>query len=223
MFAYIPHYFFWSPGIPCLQVSAFCFSTIWKDRIYWSNSIRKFEMQVSQVISLSKIEELRYSTVDLKFFWVYEAMRCLMMCYYVGSWWVCMQDWCFWKEISRPKHRLSQWLPVVRGAIWLMTLQTCQSIHINFMIISQAIISLSLQQRLTQHLHKFYLSNRVYYAASVLGGLSNPDQVSVKFLICISFDLFLHVWISNSAFMCILASLAYSFVTHLPTHMNLEI
>lgn len=40
----------------------------------------------------------------------------------------------------------------------------------------QTFISLSFQQRLTEHLHKCYLSDRVYYAASVLGGLSNPDQ-----------------------------------------------
>lgn len=40
----------------------------------------------------------------------------------------------------------------------------------------QAIISLSFQQRLTEHLHKCYFSNRVYYVASTLGGLSNSDQ-----------------------------------------------
>lgn len=40
----------------------------------------------------------------------------------------------------------------------------------------QTIISLSFQRRLTEHLHKCYLSDRVYYVASVLGGLSNPDQ-----------------------------------------------
>ncbi|MCO5569994.1 hypothetical protein L7F22_023709 [Adiantum nelumboides] len=41
---------------------------------------------------------------------------------------------------------------------------------------SQTVISLSSQQKLTEHLHERYLSDRVYYAASVLGGLSNPDQ-----------------------------------------------
>ncbi|KAI5066086.1 hypothetical protein GOP47_0018710 [Adiantum capillus-veneris] len=40
----------------------------------------------------------------------------------------------------------------------------------------QTVISLSFQKRLTEHLHRWYLSDRVYYAASVLGGLSNPDQ-----------------------------------------------
>eukprot|EP00249_Psilotum_nudum_P009342 c21867_g1_i1 orf=307-2316(-) len=40
----------------------------------------------------------------------------------------------------------------------------------------QVIINLSFQQRLTEYLHECYLSNRVYYVASSLGGLSNPDQ-----------------------------------------------
>lgn len=42
----------------------------------------------------------------------------------------------------------------------------------------QVIISLAFQQRLTEHLHERYLSNRVYYVASTLRGLSNADQVS---------------------------------------------
>lgn len=41
----------------------------------------------------------------------------------------------------------------------------------------QALISLAFQQRLTEHLHDCYLSNRVYYVASTLRGLSNADQV----------------------------------------------
>eukprot|EP00250_Pteridium_aquilinum_P005835 c15863_g1_i2 orf=28-1446(+) len=40
----------------------------------------------------------------------------------------------------------------------------------------QTVIALSFQQRLTEHLHKCYLSDRIYYSASILGGLSNPDQ-----------------------------------------------
>lgn len=40
----------------------------------------------------------------------------------------------------------------------------------------QALISLAFQQRLTEHLHDCYLSNRVYYVASTLRGLSNADQ-----------------------------------------------
>jgi len=40
----------------------------------------------------------------------------------------------------------------------------------------QMIISLSFQQRLTENLHKLYLSNKVYYVASTLQGLSNADQ-----------------------------------------------
>lgn len=40
----------------------------------------------------------------------------------------------------------------------------------------QALISLAFQQRLTQYLHECYLSNRVYYVASTLRGLSNADQ-----------------------------------------------
>ncbi|KAH7315984.1 hypothetical protein KP509_21G072900 [Ceratopteris richardii] len=40
----------------------------------------------------------------------------------------------------------------------------------------QTIISLSFQKRLTEYLHQYYLSDRVYYAAAVLGSLSNPDQ-----------------------------------------------
>lgn len=40
----------------------------------------------------------------------------------------------------------------------------------------RTIISLSLQKVLTEHLHEAYLTNRVYYVASNLRGLSNPDQ-----------------------------------------------
>jgi ABC-type uncharacterized transport system fused permease/ATPase subunit len=43
----------------------------------------------------------------------------------------------------------------------------------------QMIISLSFQQRLTENLHKLYLSNKVYYVASTLQGLSNADQVAI--------------------------------------------
>lgn len=41
----------------------------------------------------------------------------------------------------------------------------------------QVLISLAFQQRLTEYLHECYLSNRVYYVASTLRGLSNADQV----------------------------------------------
>jgi hypothetical protein len=37
-------------------------------------------------------------------------------------------------------------------------------------------IELSFQQRLTLYLHKRYTSNRAYYAASTLNGLSHADQ-----------------------------------------------
>jgi hypothetical protein len=37
-------------------------------------------------------------------------------------------------------------------------------------------IELSFQQRLTLYLHKRYTSNRAYYAASTLGGLTHADQ-----------------------------------------------
>ncbi|GLJ12604.1 hypothetical protein SUGI_0194450 [Cryptomeria japonica] len=40
----------------------------------------------------------------------------------------------------------------------------------------RTIISLSLQKVLTEHLHQAYLTNHVYYVASNLRGLSNPDQ-----------------------------------------------
>lgn len=40
----------------------------------------------------------------------------------------------------------------------------------------QVLISLAFRQRLTEYLHQRYLSNRVYYVASTLGGLSNADQ-----------------------------------------------
>eukprot|EP00798_Chlamydomonas_sp_ICE-L_P012747 gene12747-15996_t len=37
-------------------------------------------------------------------------------------------------------------------------------------------IELAFQSRLTRYLHAKYTSNRAYYAASVLGGMTNPDQ-----------------------------------------------
>ncbi|KAH9320600.1 hypothetical protein KI387_015239 [Taxus chinensis] len=40
----------------------------------------------------------------------------------------------------------------------------------------RTIISLSFQKVLTEHLHQAYLTNHVYYMASNLRGLSNPDQ-----------------------------------------------
>eukprot|EP00271_Cylindrocystis_brebissonii_P004309 TRINITY_DN15947_c0_g1_i1.p1 TRINITY_DN15947_c0_g1~~TRINITY_DN15947_c0_g1_i1.p1 ORF type:complete len:753 (+),score=122.92 TRINITY_DN15947_c0_g1_i1:336-2594(+) len=40
----------------------------------------------------------------------------------------------------------------------------------------QVVISLAFRQRITEHLHQRYLTNRVYYVASTLGGLSNADQ-----------------------------------------------
>eukprot|EP00899_Mesostigma_viride_P011608 jgi/Mesvir1/20448/Mv12345-RA.1 len=40
----------------------------------------------------------------------------------------------------------------------------------------QTVISLSFRGKLTEYLHRQYLSNRAYYAASTLGGLSNADQ-----------------------------------------------
>ena len=38
-------------------------------------------------------------------------------------------------------------------------------------------IKLSFMRRLTLHLHDLYCSNRAYYAASWLGGLTSADQV----------------------------------------------
>lgn len=40
----------------------------------------------------------------------------------------------------------------------------------------QILVSLALRKRLTRYLHKGYLGNRAYYAASVFSGLSHPDQ-----------------------------------------------
>eukprot|EP00177_Eucheuma_denticulatum_P001688 GFKZ01003037.1.p1 GENE.GFKZ01003037.1~~GFKZ01003037.1.p1 ORF type:complete len:688 (+),score=101.92 GFKZ01003037.1:72-2135(+) len=40
----------------------------------------------------------------------------------------------------------------------------------------QILVSLALRKRLTTFLHKLYLGNRAYYAASVFSGLSHPDQ-----------------------------------------------
>jgi ABC-type uncharacterized transport system fused permease/ATPase subunit len=40
----------------------------------------------------------------------------------------------------------------------------------------QTFISLAFRRRLTEHLHQRYLSNRTYYVASTLGGMSNADQ-----------------------------------------------
>ena len=37
-------------------------------------------------------------------------------------------------------------------------------------------IQLAFMRRLTHHLHALYCSNRAYYAASVLGGLTHADQ-----------------------------------------------
>ncbi len=37
-------------------------------------------------------------------------------------------------------------------------------------------LQLSFQQRLNTYLHRMYTSNRAYYAASTLGGLTNADQ-----------------------------------------------
>ncbi|GAQ84085.1 ABC Acyl Transporter [Klebsormidium nitens] len=40
----------------------------------------------------------------------------------------------------------------------------------------QTYISLAFRKRITEHLHQRYLSNRTYYVASTLGGMSNADQ-----------------------------------------------
>lgn len=58
-------------------------------------------------------------------------------------------------------------------------------------------LELSFQQRLTQQLHKMYTSNRAYYAASTLGGLTHADQRITedveKFCFSIS-DLYSHTF-----------------------------
>lgn len=56
-----------------------------------------------------------------------------------------------------------------------------------FILCLQALISMAFQQKLTENLHECYLSNRVYYVASTLRGLSNADQVSfvLKTLGCV--------------------------------------
>lgn len=58
-------------------------------------------------------------------------------------------------------------------------------------------LELSFQQRLTQTLHKMYTSNRAYYAASTLGGLTHADQRITedveKFCFSIS-DLYSHTF-----------------------------
>lgn len=56
-----------------------------------------------------------------------------------------------------------------------------------FIFCLQALISMAFQQKLTENLHECYLSNRVYYVASTLRGLSNADQVSfvLKTLGCV--------------------------------------
>ena len=60
-------------------------------------------------------------------------------------------------------------------------------IFIIFNFCLQALISMAFQQKLTENLHECYLSNRVYYVASTLRGLSNADQVSfvLKTLGCV--------------------------------------
>ncbi len=45
-------------------------------------------------------------------------------------------------------------------------------------------IKLSFMRRLTLHLHDLYCSNRAYYAASWLGGLTSADQVRCGWLVC---------------------------------------
>lgn len=40
----------------------------------------------------------------------------------------------------------------------------------------QVLVSLAFRSQLTRSLHKSYMGNRAYYSASVLGGLSHPDQ-----------------------------------------------
>ncbi|KAI0566968.1 ABC transporter [Gracilaria domingensis] len=50
------------------------------------------------------------------------------------------------------------------------------SIVTSAMKASQVTVSLSLRTALARHLHRLYLANRAYYSASVLSGLSHPDQ-----------------------------------------------
>eukprot|EP00898_Chlorokybus_atmophyticus_P003808 jgi/Chlat1/4428/Chrsp29S04393 len=40
----------------------------------------------------------------------------------------------------------------------------------------QSMIAIAFRRRLTEKLHHMYMGNRAYYAASILGGLSNADQ-----------------------------------------------
>jgi ABC-type uncharacterized transport system fused permease/ATPase subunit len=58
-------------------------------------------------------------------------------------------------------------------------------------------LELSFQSRLTLYLHKLYTSNRAYYAASTLGGLTHADQRITedveKFCFSIS-DLYSHTF-----------------------------
>lgn len=58
-------------------------------------------------------------------------------------------------------------------------------------------LELSFQQRLTLYLHRLYTSNRAYYAASTLGGLTHADQRITedveKFCFSIS-DLYSHTF-----------------------------
>ncbi|KAF8072505.1 abcD2 [Scenedesmus sp. PABB004] len=58
-------------------------------------------------------------------------------------------------------------------------------------------LELSFQSRLTQYLHRLYTSNRAYYAASTLGGLTHADQRITedveKFCFSIS-DLYSHTF-----------------------------
>ncbi|CAN8077205.1 unnamed protein product [Agarophyton chilense] len=50
------------------------------------------------------------------------------------------------------------------------------SIVTSAMKASQVTVSLVLRTALARHLHRLYLANRAYYSASVLSGLSHPDQ-----------------------------------------------
>lgn len=58
-------------------------------------------------------------------------------------------------------------------------------------------LELSFQSRLTLYLHKLYTSNRAYYAASTLGGLTHADQRITedveKFCFSVS-DLYSHTF-----------------------------
>eukprot|EP00878_Enallax_costatus_P034820 GHUV01038692.1.p1 GENE.GHUV01038692.1~~GHUV01038692.1.p1 ORF type:complete len:162 (-),score=31.95 GHUV01038692.1:60-545(-) len=58
-------------------------------------------------------------------------------------------------------------------------------------------LELSFQQRLTLYLHRLYTSNRAYYAASTLGGLTHADQRITedveKFCFSVS-DLYSHTF-----------------------------